>query len=77
MRDNFYTKDLKYHLNFRFGAEEYEYLCYVSHVLNKPMSTVVRDIIKKEISIYGYKTTSIIHNMEQSTLSETEIARVD
>lgn len=77
MRDKFYCKDLKYHLNFRFGADEYEYLCYVSHVLNKPMATVVRDIIKKEISNNGYKTTTIIHNMEQSTVSKTEIAGID
>lgn len=64
MQNNFYRKDLKYPLNIRISALEYEYLHFVSCNLNKPVATVVRDIIEQEISKNGYKTTSIVHNLE-------------
>lgn len=77
MQNNFYRKDLKFPLNIRISSLEHEYLNHVATALNKPVATVVREIIDKEIFNNGYSKTSIIHNMEYSTISETETARVD
>lgn len=77
MQNNFYRKDLKYPLNIRISPFEYEFLNHVATTLNKPVATVVRDIIDKEIINNGYSKTSIIHNLEHSTISKAEASRFD
>lgn len=77
MQNSFYRKDLKFPLHIRLSSLEYEYIHHVAISLNKPVATVVRDMIEKEITTNGYKTTSSVHNLEYSTISETEITGVN